>query len=167
MYDLNSDVALQLHFPFCNIFSTLFFKNPTNLRYHFCTAIAEDKGKEILCSAEEIKCSPHRWHPGTAWIFNHYSLSPIIQLAFCPSSFTHIQTSQLVHKYFLRHCQILFKVEANDIIPLNSSSDLEILSKFWGKGLTNSQILLWSGVSTPPSLFHYSSDTSTISSNVK
>lgn len=30
MYDLlNSDVALQLHFPFCNIFNTLFLKNPT------------------------------------------------------------------------------------------------------------------------------------------
>lgn len=51
---MNSDVPLQLHFPFCNIFKTLFLKNPTNSRYHFCTAIAVDKGKEILCSAEEI-----------------------------------------------------------------------------------------------------------------
>lgn len=55
MYDLlNSVAAPQLHFPICNIFNALFPKNPTNLRYHFCTAIAVNKEKEIIFSAEEI-----------------------------------------------------------------------------------------------------------------
>lgn len=45
--------------------------------------------------------------------------------------------------------KILFKVEANDIITLNSSSDQNILSELWGKDLTNSNPTLEWGEYTP------------------